>query len=77
MSNTTVEDCEEAMKNVEIDDKSLVAMFHSCLNAKRLVRQAVQCNSERAVRLLIAERFDLSHVDEFRSTLLHEAYPMR
>jgi ankyrin repeat protein len=74
MMGTTVDECEAAMNDVDIDDNALVAVFRSCVDAARLVHRAVLTNDVRAVRLLIAERFDLSHVYESGRTLLHIAY---
>jgi ankyrin repeat protein len=63
----TVDECEEAMKDATIDDEALVRMFHQCRYPSELVKCAIKRNDERALRLLIAEKFTLSE-------MLHFAY---
>jgi ankyrin repeat protein len=73
----SVDDCEEAMKNANIDDNALVRMFHQCDDANELVDRAVECNDARALKLLIAEKFDLFFDVQFvsdRGNLLHLAF---
>jgi ankyrin repeat protein len=71
---TSVDDCKAAMKDDGIDDATLVGMFHACVNPIGLVACAIVRNCERAMRLLIAEGFDLSDIDEIDRTFLHLAY---
>jgi 1-deoxy-D-xylulose 5-phosphate reductoisomerase len=70
----SVDECKVAMQNDEIDDNTLVRMFRACLEPIGLVASAIECNNERAVRLLIAEQFDFSNVDECECGFLHLAY---
>jgi hypothetical protein len=57
----TVLECEEAMKNVNIDDATLVRMFHQCYPREQLVVHAVRRNDERMLRLLIDANF-MEHI---------------
>jgi hypothetical protein len=52
-----------------IDDEALVRMFHQCGNDSELVKCVIKRNDERALRLLIAEKFRLSEMEA-----LHFAY---
>jgi ankyrin repeat protein len=70
----SVDECRVAMEKDDIDDNTLVRMFRACLYPIELVRCAIGCNNERAVRLLIAAKFDLSDVDYSRRTFIHHAY---
>jgi hypothetical protein len=41
---TSVEQCEAAMTNVDIDDNELILMFRACTDPANLVREAVRGN---------------------------------
>jgi ankyrin repeat protein len=72
--SSTVQECEAAMRNVEIDDDSLVAIFRSCGgDAKRLFHRAVRTNNERAL-LTLVKRFDVKQLFGEDHTLLALAY---
>jgi ankyrin repeat protein len=65
----SISDCKTALTNVDIDDDAIVRMFSECDNINDLIQLLLSTKNERAMRLLIAERFDL--IDRF---LLHDAY---
>lgn len=54
---TSVAECAVAISNVEVEDELLISMFRSCVDACGLVKHcAGRKHSERALRLLIAEK---------------------
>jgi hypothetical protein len=57
MTRYSVDECEAAFNNAEIDEDTLIRMFRSCTNPYGLVERAMDSDHERAVQLLISPHF--------------------
>jgi ankyrin repeat protein len=57
MTRYSVDECEAAFNNAEIDEDTLIRMFRSCTNPDGLVERAIDSDHERAVQLLISPHF--------------------
>jgi ankyrin repeat protein len=70
---TSVDDCRNAMGR--LSDAEIAATFRECVDRNALVLYAVGASNIRAVRLLIAENFDLNfNIASGAKTLLHFAF---
>lgn len=74
MSQSDLWSCKQALNNPDIDDSALLRLFRACSDAKGLLHAVVEASDERSLRLLLADRVDLSHLYRDNGTLLHVAY---